>query len=441
MALALAALGCGSPSSTASAPPAPPASVERAHAAWGPDCAVFDAVAPVPGETIVPSEDKIRATLRAMFVPSAPHRGVAGSSDEERAAWRARFRTAYRDFAIYARGAPSGIERALEVQPSGALVSLLPFLALDEFPEVLRGGDRLDEPELAAEYRGAIARAYCRELTRDDASVRLRALRRSSHDAELRHDPLERYGLGPVLARLLEAPDRATRLAALDRLCAFDVPPGDARTVAALEALVREPTPPSLDELSPGPCVTWLFARIASEQTVSLLIDHVFAAPHTIIEARCALESVIEPRHHDAVRASYRRAAPGISFAHIGPAVYASPLLSELGLTDVVRDDLRSTDGDLVYRGIRFAARLAPGDAVSLLEELTLRTDLPDPPTGERRDWYNHVGLANEARDALAYARRRVGEPQASDRCRGWACRVTTYGLTNWPGCAELPQL
>jgi hypothetical protein len=407
------------------------------HASWAPDCAAFQR-ARGRGDTIGPTEDAIRDTLASISPPTRPHDGVFGSTDEERAAWRARFRSAFRAFAIHARGEPSGIERAFEQRPTGLLFTLLSFLALDEFPAPLRGDDTLGEPAIVAEYRAAIARTYCRALTTDEAVVRLGAMRRSGHDDPLQLDPFERYGLGPVLARLLEAPDRETRLAALDRLCGFHAPPTDSRTVAALNALVREPAPQSLDVMPPNGCVAWLLASTGTDEGLSALIDQVFTK-HGSDDARCALARRIRPRHAKLVRAAYRRAPAGYSFQHVSPPTYAAPILSTLGLTDVVRDDLRSSDGDRVYRGVTFAAWLAPRDGIPLLEEVVARTDLPDAPPGEHRDWGGKKGLENAARDTLEFVRgrERTTSPEGPVPlgCEMWACNVNTHGLTRWPAC------
>jgi hypothetical protein len=416
--------------------PSDAASSPITQAAWAPDCRAFEIEDP-PSDTPTPTADELDALLRRMWVPGHMHVGVHGAREIERAEWRERFRAVHRELSIHATGSRSGIERAFEANPGGGLFSMLPFLVLEDFPELLRDGDHLATPELTTHYRRVAALVYCRALTSDDPDVRITALRRSVWDMELELDPTEPLGLGPIVARLLEAPDRATRFAALGRLCGFDVPPSDARTVVALQALLREPEPIGFGEMRPDGCVTWLLRRMATDESVAALVENVFADPRGERDGACALAGIYEPRHAALVRDSYRRVGPGYSFVHVGPANYAAPLLSQFELLDVVRDDLRSDDGDLVDRGIRFAAHLRPADAIVLLREASRRTDFPDPPPGEHADWGNHEGLRNEARDALAHARR-MSEVPTRDRCAGWPCGIPTYGRTDYPECQTM---
>lgn len=406
--------------------------------AASPPTAPVVAPQPPPGGRAL-TADELAEAQTAFWPPSgAPHGGLGSAPPADRLAYRARFRAMFSRLAPFAEGSPSGLEMTWDdPERRHALAGVMAYLALDDFPALLRDDEHLGAPEAVAAFRTAVARILRRALTSADVDERLAVLaHRSVFDAELRLDPFERLGLGEEVSAAVAATDRETQEAAIDRLCAFEVPPADDATVDGLRAFLFSDAPRSDRSDLMARCANWILSHIATDRAVAVLIDELFVDPRHTDDAECAFDRVVEIRHRPLVRSAYLRAEAGYVSPHITFVNYAAPFLARLELIDVVREDLESDDAERVNRGLHWAARLPSGDARRLLNAFLLRSDVPDPPGPH--DWGSAEGLRNSARYGLEWVDAHE-EPRNASRCRQWACAVPTYGLTPYPSCYSGP--
>lgn len=383
--------------------------------------------------------DELAEAEAALRLPSPPpHLGLDATSPEERSDYRARFRAVLTRLAPFAEGSPSGLDMTWDhPERREALARVLRYLVLDDFPALLADDEHLEAPELVTAYRAAAARIFRRAIASSDVTERLAVLgQRSSYDEALRLDPFERLDLRDEVSTALGASDVETQQAAIDRLCAFEAPPTDDATVDRLRAFLDAET----DRFGlAARCANWTLSRIATDRAVAVLLDQVFTESRSNQDAQCALDRVVEARHAPLVASAYARANPGYVSPHVTFVNVAAPFLARLELTHLVRDDLASDDGDRVYRGIHWAARLPPRQGRPLLRTFLTRTDIPDP--GGHHDWGNAEGLRNSAGYGLEWLD--MVEPswaRRPDRCWNWACTVPTYGLTPSSSCASRPE-